>query len=166
MDTIHAERFNSARTSWTAIRRDILRIERQQFGDGAFDEEYLREVFEDPQTVAVLLLEGPSRHLVGFSCAIPEGMLDPERKAESHETAHVVDTAIETAHQGRGLVGLLMTVLERELRSVGYRYLEREAAVANGYAGKIARAYAGRIVEQCGPFESEWGRQVFFRIRL
>lgn len=114
----------------------------------------------------MLLLTSESAHIVGFSCAIPEGKLDPEREAESRETAHIVDTAIETSYQGCGLIGLLMEVLERELRSAGYLYLEREAAIANGYAAKIERAYAGRILEQDGPFESEWGLQIFFRIRL
>jgi len=84
----------------------------QQFGDGAFDEEYLREVFEDPDTIAVLLLTSESAHVVGFSCAIPEGKLDPEREAESRETAHIVDTAIETSYQDMNQSpGTLMVML-------------------------------------------------------
>jgi len=166
MDTIRAERFNPERTSWQQIHGDVLSIERQQFGEGAFDDEYLREVFEDPESVAVLLLAGDSARVVGFTCAVPEGKLDPEREAESDETAHIVDTVIEASYQGRGLIGQLMSVLERELRDAGYWYLEREAAVTNGYAATIDRAYTGRIIERKGPYESEWGLQVFFRIRL
>lgn len=151
---------------WDAIRADVLRIEGEQFGEGAFDEEYLKEEFEDPDNVAVLLWDTAGKRIAGFTYAVPVGGVHQEREPESLETAYICDTALDAPYQRRGLIGELMGCLEEELRRRGYRYLERDAAVANGYAETISRAYWDRIVVKSDPHQSEWGLQVFFRIRL
>lgn len=151
---------------WDHVAPDVMRIERQQFGDGAFDEEYLAGEFTDPENVAVVLIDTVSERVAGFTYAVPASLVDRAYSFPNKGTAYVCDTAIDFAHQGRGLVGAMMTVLEVQLRRRGYRYLERDAAVQNGYAAKIERAYAGRIITQGEPHLSEYGLQVFFRIDL
>jgi len=152
--------------TWDRIEPDVVRIEREQFGDGAFDEEYLAGEFTDPENTAVVLIDSVSERVAGFTYAVPASLVDRAYSSPNKGTAYVCDTAIDFAHQGRGLVGAIMTVLEEQLRCRGYRYLERDAAVENGYAAKIERAYAGRIVTQGEPQVSEYGPQVFFRIDL
>lgn len=151
---------------WLRIRADIVRIENEQFGEGAFDEEYLAYEFTRPVNTVVLLRDAITGTVVGFTYAVPVGEIDPDRERESGETAYICDTVLDGAHQGMGLVARLMRVLENELRVRGYRFIERDAAVGNGYAAAIERAYGDRIVGQGEPHDSEYGPQTFFRIRL
>ncbi|GAC1514882.1 MAG: hypothetical protein NVS2B16_22300 [Chloroflexota bacterium] len=163
---ITADVFHPSMSAWLDVRADIMRIETEQFGDGAFDEEYLAYEFTDPANTVVLMRDTETDTVFGFTYAIPVGDVDPARWAPPDHTAYICDTALDHDHQRRGLVADMMAVLEEELRRRGYRYLERDAAVSNGYADKIARAYGDRIVAQSEPHSSDYGMQVFFRIRL
>lgn len=163
---LRAELFDPESIAWDRIAPDVIRIEREQFGDGAFDEEYLADEFTDPENTVVVLIDTVSERVAGFTYVVPASLMDRVHSSHKKGTAYVCDTAIDFAHQGRGLVGAMMTVLEKQLRRRGYRYLERDAAVENGYAAKIERAYVGRIVTQGEPQLTEYGLQVFFRIDL
>lgn len=152
--------------AWRNVAGDIMRIEREAFGKGAFVESYLRYEFQDLANIVVVLLARESARVVGFTIAGPVGTTYQHRFLESRETAYISDTVIEEASRGQGLVGLMMTCLEAELKMVGYRFVERHAAVEYGYADKIARHYGDRVMFRSQPRDSEWGPQVFFRIRL
>lgn len=158
--------FDPTRDSWDSIRDDILRIENEQFGDGAFQDDYLGHEFGDPANTAVVLRDEATSRVAGFTYAVPIGLIEWDRVLESRDTAYICDTALGAAYQGRRLIAPMMAALERELRRRGYQFLERDAAVSNGYAAKIERAYGDRIVVQGEPRDSEYGPQVFFRIRL
>jgi GNAT superfamily N-acetyltransferase len=151
--------------AWHAIAGDVMRIEREAFGRGAFEEAYLRSEFEAPENAAVLL-QRDGVVVAGFTLAGPIDRFDQGRYRESKETAYISDTVIEATARGQRWIAVLMEGLERELRRRGYRFVERHAAVANGYAGKISRAYGDRVVCRGRPLPSEWGPQAFFRIRL
>jgi hypothetical protein len=58
-----------------------------------------------------------------------------------------------------------MSDLEGKLWEKGYRYVTRDASVANGYAASIDHTYEGRIEERSA-HDSKYGPQVFFKIRL
>ena len=144
---------------------DIVGLEREAFGHGAFSEGYLAGEFTAPENAVILLVDPDNDGVLGFTLAGPVEWIDPQRLSDN-ATAYVSDTIIAQAWRGQGLVGVLMDALEQELRNRGYRFMERDAAIAHGYADKVARHYKERIVLMDGPHDSEWGPQVFFRIRL
>ena len=109
------------------------------------------------------------RGTVGFSCAEPTSdtygpNFHPERR-KSNESAYIHNTAIHPRYTGRGLVALLVGALEDELVACGYRYVERDAMVSNGYADCIARAYGARIITASSHVSGR-GKQVYYKIRL
>ena len=72
---------------------------------------------------------------------------------------------VAKSHQGRGLVKLLMDRLYADVRAAGARYIERDAAIANGYADKIVRFHAAHVLETLD-HDSPYGPQRFIRMRL
>ncbi len=148
---------------WQSIAHQIMEIEREGFGRGAFSKQYLKWAFLEPTSTAGLLI-GDDDRIGGFTVAAGMGGIAANRR--ERETAYIVDTVIRRELRGRALVGLLMQMVERELKERGFRFLERHAAIANGYADSIRRHYGPRIIREAGPQPSEWGEQMFFRIRL
>jgi ribosomal protein S18 acetylase RimI-like enzyme len=124
-----------------------------------------RDMVLDPNHTIVVLREQGT--IVGFSLAIPIGEMDPSRTGESVDTAYIYYTAIEPTHQGQGYVGQIMDQLIASLRQKGYRYIERDAVIANGYADKIEKRYGDAIVTQYDHNHfPEFGPERFFRIDL
>lgn len=160
------EIFAPSPARWKRIAPDIVRLEQQAFGSGAFDAEYLGDELSNPENVVVLLRSTRDGRIVGFTYATTIDLMEEGRGEEWDETAYIPDTVIDSAYRGRGLLSSLMRTLEDELRRRGYRFLERDAVIAHGYAAKIERAYRDRIVERGEPHPSPWGPQVHFRIRL
>jgi hypothetical protein len=70
----------------------------------------------------------------------------------------------ESQHAGPPCA-LLGRALEREARRRGHHFITRDAAIANGYADAIDRAYRGRILER-RDHPSEYGPQRYFKIAL
>jgi hypothetical protein len=155
-----------ATESWHLLEPDIMFLERQAFGDKAFEAKHLKTELTDPTHVVALLRDGGTSRVMGFTYAIPVTEVEPHRAPAAANTAYIADTVLEEGLRGRRLVGVLMASLEDELRRRGFKFLERHAAVAHGYAAKISKHYSTRIEAQRRPNESEWGPQVFFRIRL
>ena len=106
----------------------------------------------------VLLWEGPADggRLIGYTQAQP---------GDDPETYYIANTAIAKSHQGRGLVKLLMDQLYADVRAAGARYIERDAAIANGYADKIVRFHGADVLETLD-HESPYGPQRFIRMRV
>jgi ribosomal protein S18 acetylase RimI-like enzyme len=152
--SVRVESFDRKKVpSWSTIKTRIGEIERECFGAGAFTSKELRRAFNGPRNLAVLLWDGGL--LIGYTQAEPRGP----------GTYYIANTAIAKSHQGRGLVRLLMDRLYADARAAGARFIERDAATANGYADAVGRAHAADIVETFD-HDSEYGRQRFIRMRV
>jgi ribosomal protein S18 acetylase RimI-like enzyme len=156
---IRVESWNRGSTrSWKTIAQRISELEHECFGQRAFSAEELRLAFNGPRSLVVLLWHGPSDRnvLIGYTQAQP---------GDDPETYYIANTVIAKSHQRRGLVRLLMERLYADVRSAGARYIERDAAIANGYADKIVRSHAGDVLET-SDHDSPYGPQRFIRMRL
>jgi len=140
----------------SSLIRIFAAMERHEWGAQAFDPGYFRARLADPRSV-VLVLRTPRRAVAGFMIATPDD--------DVPRALFVEDTLIAKRHRGKRRVALLARALEREANRRGYRYLTRDAAIANGYADAIDRAYAGRILER-RDHPSPYGRQRYFKIAL
>ena len=155
MGEIRVESFSrDGARSWDSIKERIGAIEHEVFGDDAFSPDELRAAFNGPGSLAVLLWDGAA--LVGYTQAGP---------ADARDTYYIANTAIAKSHQGRGLIRLLMERLYADVRAAGAHYIERDAAIANGYADKIVRSHAADIV-RTRDHDSPYGRQRFIRMRV
>jgi GNAT superfamily N-acetyltransferase len=115
----------------------------------------------------VSVLVGPDGKLIGYSCAIPIERMDPSRGDEAGVTAYVYFTVVVPEHRGRGYASQINVALDDFLRREGYRFVELDARIGNGYAEKIQRAYGAAIVSHDEHEDyPEFGRQVHFRIDL
>ena len=161
MGEITVESFSRKGTrSWNTIKQRIREIELECFGQRhAFSDDELRAAFTGPQSVAVLLWDDSHSDdglLVGYTQAQP-GM--------ATDTYYIANTAIAKSHQGRGLVKMLMHRLYLDVRAAGAHFIERDAAIANGYADKVVRVHAADILE-IYDHESPYGPQRFIRMRV
>lgn len=164
--------YDPEKTPWSMIRADILGIEKANFGDEAFEEELLESQLTFPASVVVLSQTGPERRVVGYTYTLPVQIVYDEGPAEGQperiirpNTAYIVNTAIHPDFQKRHLLGPMMSLLEKELIRRGYTHIERDSAVANDFAANIAKHYGDRVEER-EAHDSEFGPQVYFRIRL
>ena len=160
MGEIRAESWSRASTRpWSAIKDRIAELERECFGKGAFSPNELHLAFNARRSLVVLLFEergADGSTLIGYTQAQP---------GEDSETYYIANTVIARTHQGRGLVRLLMERLYADVRAVGARYIERDAAIANGYADKIVRFHAADVLQTLD-HESPYGPQRFIRMRV
>jgi ribosomal protein S18 acetylase RimI-like enzyme len=150
---IRAESFDRRARDWNRIQARIVEIERECFGPGAFSSEELRRAFSATRGLAVVLLDGD--RVVGYTYG--------ERHAS--DTYYISNTAIAKSHQGRGLVKLLMERLYADARAAGARFIERDAAIGNGYADTLMRVHATEVIEAYD-HDSPYGPQRFIRMRL
>ena len=159
MGEIRAEAWSRESTRpWDTIKDRIAELEHEVFGEDAFSPKELRRAFNGRRSVAVLLWEGPSDggRLIGYTQAQP---------ADDPATFYIANTAIARSQQGRGLVRLLMSQLYADVRAAGARFIERDAAIANGYADKIVRFHAADVLETFD-HDSPYGPQRFIRMRV
>ena len=159
MGAIRVESWNRrSPRPWKMIEPRIVELEHEVFGDDAFSRSELRRAFNARESVVVLLWEGPSESatLIGYTQAQP---------ADDPATYYIANTAIARSHQGRGLVKPLMDRLYADVRAAGARFIERDAAIANGYADKIVRFHAADVLEAFD-HDSPYGPQRFIRMRL
>lgn len=160
---------------WQTIREDILEIERHHFGNKAFSEQVFHHYFSNPNSVIVLITDKKTQRIIGFLFTVPafeayEDNFHPDRKIKNQQrldrTAYIEDIAIHKDHIGKGFAGKLMKTLEDELWTQGYRFLELDALTYNNYAANIAKNYTTQIIEQSDPYQSYYGPQIYFSIRL
>ena len=159
MGEIRAESWSRESTRpWNTIKDRIVELEHECFGEDAFSPSELRLSFNGRQSVVVLLWEGRSDggRLIGYTQAQP---------ADYPATYYIANTAIAKSHQGRGLVKLLMDRLYADVRAAGALFIERDAAIANGYADKILRVHAADVLEMFD-HDSPYGPQRFIRMRV
>jgi ribosomal protein S18 acetylase RimI-like enzyme len=143
---------------WNTIKQRIVDLEHECFGQDAFSPSELRLAFNGSHSLAVLLWDGPAddSRLIGYTQAQP---------GDDPETYYIANTAIAKSHQGQGLVKLLMDRLYADVRAAGARYIERDAAIPNGYADKIVRFHAADVLETLD-HDSPYGPQRFIRMRV
>ena len=116
------------------------------------------DIFEDERNLNYILKDPQGDKVIGYVSVMFQS---------NNETAHIMNVAIVPEHQGKGNVGVLMQKMEEALKNRGVKYLTRDSAVENGYADKIQKHYADRIIkdkvyEQMSP----WGIQRHFEIEL
>jgi hypothetical protein len=152
------ELYNASETSWDEIWPTISKLEDECFPGKGLGEEHLKDIFTNKDSIVVLLKQGSG--IIGFTCGVPD--------EDDAEAMYIETTEITPSEQGKGHVVHMMSLLEQECRNRGYKFITRDAEVANGYADKITKNYAGRIIES-HDHESEYsmgGMQRFFKIRL
>ena len=156
---VRVESFSGkGRRPWKTIGRRVAEIEREVFGEDAFTPDELRRAFTAREHVAVLLWDGPAPDegvLVGYTQAEPRAA----------DTYYISNTAIAKSHQGRGLIKLLMERLYADVRAAGARFVERDVAIANGYADMLVRVHSADILETFD-HDSPYGPQRFMRMRV
>ena len=159
MSVVRVESFSGiGPRPWNTIGRRIAEIEREVFGEDAFTPDELRRAFNARQNMVVLLWDGlasEERVLVGYTQAEPR----------SADTYYISNTAIAKSHQGRGLIKLLMERLYDDVRAAGARFVERDVAIANGYADMLVRVHSADILESFD-HDSQYGPQRFIRMRI
>jgi ribosomal protein S18 acetylase RimI-like enzyme len=156
---IHVESWGRGSTRpWNTIKQRIVELERECFGQDAFSASELRLAFNGRDSLVVILWDGPSEGgtLIGYTQAQP---------GDDPQTYYIANTVIAKSHQGRGLVRLLMDRLYADVRAAGARYIERDAAIANGYADKIVRYHAADVLKTLD-HPSPYGPQRFIRMRV
>lgn len=161
-----------------SLHEQIAAIEKIHFGDTSFSKDDFIRFFNHPECVVVIALEESSGEVIGFTFSRPtidvyEHDRNPERLPEVRKldgkSAYIDDIAIRPDYLGHGLTPLMVGELEKVLIAKGYKYFEEDAAVENGYADKVEKAYKknGRLIfvgEQ--QRDSDYGLQRFFRIKL
>lgn len=155
INSYRVDLFQFTPQSWALVKNDILRIEKSCFEGKGYSEETFRKDFSETTTTVVLLRDSKGR-VIGYTYTLPKG---------KPYTANVESTAIDPEFQRRGFVGKLIGRLEEELIKRGFKFIERDAAIGNGYADSIQRHYGDRILEW-HDHPSDYGPQRFFRIRL
>ncbi len=159
--TSTAELFNPPTDNWEEIGRAILEIEELCMGANKFKPADLQEYIENPDNITVLLKEGGK--IIGFSLAMPD-------KGPNEGDMYICATEVHPDRQGRGRVGILISELEEEARRRGFKFLTRNARMANGYADSIAKHYKDRIVKTHEETKDEAlpgiGPRRFFKIAL
>jgi GNAT superfamily N-acetyltransferase len=160
-----AEVFDNNPSRWMEIKENIVSLEKEAFEEEPFTAETLEADFLDPQNIIVLLKGIESEEIIGFAYAKPSESETEDSPAKPGGTAWMWDTVIQKEYRGRGLLGVIMSVLEEELKTRGFKYLERNALVANNFAENISKYYKDRIIKTFS-LDSRWGPQVFFRIKL
>lgn len=133
----------------------LFELEKAEWGRKAFGVRYfLRRVADPDAAVVVLRGDGEVR---GFLIAVPDETVEGG--------LYVEDTLIEAPYRGRRLIALLGEALDAEAARRGFRYLTRDASIANGYADAIERAYRGRVIER-REHKSPYGPQRYLKIDL
>lgn len=159
------EIFDNNLSSLVDIKEKILYLEKEALESQVFTEEVLKADFLDSKNTIVLLKNTELKEIIGFAYAKPFEPETEDSPAKPGETAWMWDTIIQKEYRGRNLLGVMMSTLEKELKKRGFKYLERNALVANNFAENISKHYKDRIIKSF-PLDSRWGPQVFFRIKL
>lgn len=157
---------------WTMVKTPVLNIAKYHFGLSTYSEEEVASDFLDPQCVAILSQDLLTSQIIGYSYAAPLKKYPEEidyaipREDYGDSTAYIWGTALDPAYTGNHIVEDIMKIMEDELRTKQFEYLERNANYANGFSAKIHRSYGDRIVFSFPCLDSSYGAQEFFRIKL
>ncbi len=155
LPSVSVETLELSSKTWEDLKEDILRIEKECFGETGLEEEDFTNIAHSPDGIVALLKKG--QKILGYTIG---GQDENEEK-----TITIYSTAITPEEQGMGYVESLVGSFESEARKRGYLFLTRYAAKENGYADKIQKNYTDRIVETSDN-DSPSGPQRYFKIHL
>jgi len=155
-----AELFVPSPENWNGVREDILKLEQLCFGDTAFSDAELEALFTDKDNLVVVLRMLET--VIGFSVGIPD--------EDSDDSLYVEMADIHPEHQENKYIAVILSLLESEARTRGYKFMTLDAAVDNNFNEKIRRHYGERIQTTTdndpNVHPSEWGLQEYFKIAL
>lgn len=114
---------------------------------------------------ALLFRDQQARELIGLSYAVPMSVMDPER-VHVDDTAYIYFTAVHDELQGMGNGPLVTSALIQELYQRGYRFIERDCMIENGWAASVAKHFGDAIVSSEDHDWNDVGQQTRFRIDL
>lgn len=160
----------------TQLVNSIIRIHRMFFHDFYIPAFYM-EFLQNPSATNVFIFDpiktitdkANLTNLIGYTLSLPTTKVyTPAEYGDRialEDTAYILETAILPDYHGHHLTQKMMSVLETNLKLRGFKYIERDATEKYHFAESIRKNYEGRIeIDQ--PLTSEYGPQVFFRIRL
>lgn len=142
--------------TFETIRDDIAEISQLAFKESSHPIDDLENEFENwPTTLAVVLLyaekQDGKKKVIGYSIAQDYQKMiarKSNRKFRGHSTqAYILEAAIHEQYQGRGLISKVNVAMDDELKKYRYRTLHRDANIDNGYADKLVKVYADRIIK-------------------
>jgi hypothetical protein len=173
--------YNAQLTPWESISQRVMEIEITNFPNQPDPEETLKKNFFNPDNVICTVTDPKTMQIAGYTIVVPaeseyREQTSPDKKSlyparlerpdiNLQITAFVNDTAFLKEYQGYGFVKNLNELVTKQLWYLGFRFLERDAAINEGYAGKLLRAYADQIIFHEN-HDSVHGPQEFIRMRL
>lgn len=161
--TYHSTLFEYTDNSLERVIDRFCDLEKSAFGDSSMSKIDLASDLKNPSNIFIFLYDGET--IIGVTHAKPVTEVYSERTTDT-DTAIIWNTIIDKDYRGRGLVSILMTRLEEELKRRGYKYIERFAAVSNKYAENVQKYYGSRVIETYANESPLYGSQIFFRIRI
>src|SRR3989338_6170917 len=149
------EVFDIKKARFDDVKDDVMKIEGLAIDGKGYEEDIMREDFENPQAVIILLRNKDSQQIIGYVDATPA----------SEEVINIDSTALNPEYQRYGLVWEMMKELDEELKKRGYKYMTRDAKIEGGYAASVERFYGERIVEK-SDHDSDYGPQRYMKIKF
>ncbi|MFZ2188770.1 MAG: hypothetical protein WAV73_04375 [Candidatus Moraniibacteriota bacterium] len=158
-----SELYDPCKISWDEIKETVFDLIRTNCGEEIFNDPYftkevIETLFNDPQSI-VVLLRSAEKKIIGYQLAVPDSE-QPEGTA-----SYIYATDIYPEFQGKSLVEKLSKLTEDEMKRRGYQFMTRDSAIYNGYALAIEKAYGDRIIEKKN-HRSDYGAQRYFKIKL
>lgn len=151
-----------------SLAYDLQKVERLNFGHAGFNQHFIAIELWNPKGAAVVLFDDGNP--VGYAAASVAAELYSSYShyfgRDADGVAYVTNVSIHPDYQGKGYVGLLMNKLEEALREKGFTILDTDAKADNGYAAKVVKFYADRVVFAREAEPTEWGMQQYIRVRL
>ena len=94
--------FDPNSENWDNLKDQIIKLEEDVFKNKGYNEQRLRELFEEEKNIVLLL--NNEENIFGYLTAVPM----------DEETVFITSVAIKTEFQGKGLVKKIMTALKDE----------------------------------------------------
>ena len=113
------------------------------------DEEELEEIFEDKDSIGLLLEE--NKKPIGYAVALPlENCevydIESDPQFENYNTLYLESIAVLPEYQGKGCGSKLFNGLSKIAKEKGYKRITLHARKENGFS-KIIQGKNGRVLE-------------------
>jgi len=167
---------NQAETQIIEDLHQISEIDLSIFGpDYGWNYDTARKyIVDSPKSCTIVLRDPLTKDIIGYTVAVPTTSVYRSRtyrnRRAAQNVAYIANTAIKAEYRGQHLTQEMMELLERELRNMGYEFVDRDAADESidgkpSYAEKVIKNNVDRI-----QFESSWntplGRQRYIRMSI
>ncbi len=143
-------------------------VDKLNFGQNGFDAGFIVNEIMAPGGACVLLMDGDK--VVGYTAATSADFIynyySHYRSRDPQDAVYITNSSVHPDYQHKGYIWLMMDALEQELRSKGYKFLDRDSKADLGYADKVVEHYGDRVVFALDEERTEWGVQRYIRVRL